>query len=326
MKRISIKDIAKALNVNVSTVSRALNDHPDLSQDTKERVQKMAVEMGYVRNKMAIHFRNRNSGLIALIIPEMNTFFFPSVIRAIEDATRKHGHNLIVLQSNQSISQEKENVQICRDFGVDGVLVSLSNQTTDLSHFYDLREQDIPVVFFDKVIFDDRVYTITIDDEGATETAVRHLLARGHRKVGAVLGNVNVSITKDRLKGYQSSLKEQGLEIDKNLICHASTVEKAFHKVTKLLETEHPTALFVMSDELLVGTMQAVQRLDNIALPEIICISDGFAPDFYTPPIHYVLHSGYEVGHEAAQSLFRLIDGLPISQQHYRVPLKLVVQ
>ena len=324
MKRISIKDIAKALNVNVSTVSRALNNHADLSQETKERVQQKAIEMGYVRNQMAIHFRNRHSGLIALIIPEMNSFFFPSVIRAIEEYTRLHGHNLIVLQSNQSLEKEKENVNICRDLGADGVLVSLCNETTNLNHFKTLKEQDIPFIFFDKVIFDDTIYSVTINDAAAAATATTHLLDLNHRTLAAVLGNKNLSITKDRLNGYQMALKKQGVEVNRNLICHASTIEKACAKVKKMLEEENPTALFVMSDELLVGTMQAVQQMGK-ALPEIICISDGFAPTLYTPPIHYVHHSGYEVGKVAAQSLFRLIDNLPVPIQHAQVEVKLVV-
>ena len=148
MARITIKDIAKLLEVNPSTVSRALKDHPDIGEKTKEKIRRVAKDLGYFPNYQAIRFRQRKSGLVGLIIPDMGMFFFPSVVKAIEEITRKNGYNLIVFQSNEILEKEIESTKICQSFGVDGLLICLSNETTTLQHFEEiLQKQNASCLF-----------------------------------------------------------------------------------------------------------------------------------------------------------------------------------
>jgi len=191
MNRITIKDIAKLLDVNPSTVSRALKDHPDIGAATKKKIQQVAKELGYRPNYQAIRFRQNKSGLIGLIIPEMGMFFFPSIIEAIEEITKKNGYHLIILQSNESLEKEKENALICKNFGVDGLLVCLSKETTAVPHFMDMIQSKIPVVFFDKVLQNKALSTVVINDYNASFMAINHLAKKGYKKISGVFASLS---------------------------------------------------------------------------------------------------------------------------------------
>lgn len=310
MGRITIKDIAKLLKVNPSTVSRALKDHPDISLETRELVKRVAADLGYSPNIQAISFRNRESKLIGLILPDMNMFFFPSVILAIEEEIRKKGYHLVVLHSNDRLEREIENVNFCQNFGVDGILVSLSKETDNVQHFNSIIERGVPVVFFDKVLEGQNNALVVIEDEVVSEKAVNYLIKRGRRRICGLFGNPNLTISKLRYIGFMTALKNAGLEVITEFVIFANDIDQTKSAVVALFDNaEPPDAIFAMSDELLVGTMEAMNRLD-IKVPEevaVISISDGQVPHFYYPPITYVEHSGKQVGKKAAELLFDMI-------------------
>jgi len=226
MGRITIKDIAKLLEVNPSTVSRALKDHPDIGKATKEKIQQVAKELGYQPNYQAIRFRQNKSGLIGLIIPEMGMFFFPSIIQAIEEITKKNGYNLIIFQSNDSLIKEKENALICQNFGLDGLLVCL---------FTDSLQAKIPVVFFDKVIQKKEVPSVVINDQMASYTAINHLARKGYKKISGVFGNPNLEITQSRKKGFLAALAKHQLTYHEKFCFYTDTLKEAKNKFTNLL-------------------------------------------------------------------------------------------
>lgn len=312
MSRITIKDIARLLSLNASTVSRALSNHPNVNPETRQKVFEVAQEMGYIPNSLAVNLRRKHSGLIALILADMNMFFLPSVIRAVEEQVRQAGYHLIILQSNNDLSVETQNLHICRQMSVEGILISLSWQTRDLRHFAALFEDKIPIVFFDKTPPEDGYNTVAIDNRQAAYRAAHYLLEKGYRHFIGLLGKPSLSMTQERLAGYQQALGEFGLPVDESRLIFAENSQSAKEQVFPLLKkTGQKAALFAMSDEVMVGAVQAAGRA-GCRIPEdlaVVCISDGFAPEFYNPPITHLFHSGYEVGLTASKLLFQLILG-----------------
>lgn len=311
MGRITIKDIAKLLEVNPSTVSRALKDHPDIGKATKEKIQQVAKELGYQPNYQAIRFRQNKSGLIGLIIPEMGMFFFPSIVKAIEEITKKNGYNLIILQSNDSLEKEKENALICQNFGLDGLLVCLSKETSTIGHFTDILQSKMPVVFFDKVIQKKETSTVVINDQMASFTAINHLARKGYKKISGVFGNPNLEITQSRKKGFLNALTKHQLPYREEFCFYTDTLAEAKTQFSDLLmQDELPDAVFAMTDQTLAGIIQAIYE-KGLVIPEqlaVICISNGNLPYYLNPQITHIRHSGYMVGKTAVELLFDLMN------------------
>ena len=323
MARTTIKDIAKRLNINPSTVSRALRDHPDVSLQLKETIRQLADKMGYKPNYMAINLRRGSSHTIGLIIPEIAPFFFPSVIRAVEEATHEKGYNLLVLHSNDSIDREIENAEICANMGVDGILVSLSRQSHDIEHFQELMAAGIPIVFFDKILPDTAAHKVVMPGVQAAALAVGKLLEDNPfcKNPTGFFADTRMSITEDRLKGFKQALEAGGRTIDEQSIVYTDTPEEAKKKMTELWQSDdRPDGVFAMSDEILSGIIQAVYEL-GIRVPEdlaLVAISDGQLPLYIPFPIPYVKTSGYELGKASAALLFQLIMKMPIlPDTHY---------
>lgn len=329
MKRFTIKDIAKALDITPSTVSRALKDHPDVSEKTRQRVKEVAAELNYRPNTLAINFRKRNSGLIALVLPDLNTFFFPSVIKAIQEATKAAGYHLIILQSDNTLQSEKQSIDFCQQVAVDGLILCISQETSNLKHLSSLFRQNIPIVFIDEVIKADHCITVGLDDFQAGYKVGHYLLQKGHERIAVILGNAQLNLTQERLQGCRSAFREANQNIESSLIANANTPREAsevFHDLWKNT-AKKPTAVFVMTDELLVGVMPVVQEL-GIIVPDqlaMICISDGEAPSYFHPPITHLLHDGTLVGETAIQTLFELLQGERKQiQQAFYVDAKLI--
>lgn len=310
MSRITIKDIAKLLGVNPSTVSRALKDHPDIGAAMKAKVQQVAKDLGYYPNYQAINFRQRKSKLIGLILPDMSMFFFPDMIKSIELITKKNGYNLIIFQSNESFDKERECALVCQNFGVDGLLVCLSRETLTLDHFDVFTQERIPVVFLDKVIRGTNNATVDIDDFMASYTAINHLAKKNYKKIAGGFGSINLTMTQQRKAGFKAALEKHQLPFYSHLCFHGNTIEEVKKQFTLLLQTERPDAIFTMTDEVLAGVIQVIHE-QNLSIPEdiaVISISNGNLPYYLYPKITYIKHSGQFIGKAAADLLFDLID------------------
>lgn len=311
MKRTTIKDIAEMLGVNISTVSRALSGHPDVGEEMRTTIKNLAEKLNYHPNSQAINFRKQKSRLIGLIIPEISSFFFPSVIKAIENMAHTRGYNLLVLQSNDDLQREIENIRVCYDNRVEGLLVSVSKNTFTIDHFFPLINEKIPVVFFDKVLPSNNIHKVMIDDRQATMKAIDYLASTGCTSIWGLFGNPNFSITQMRLQGFRDALLAAGLPYNFHRLKFAGSSEEAKKIVMEVYEQEKPDAFFAMSDEILIGMAAGLREL-KVNVPQecsIIGISDGFLPHFLDPKITYIKHSGYEVGSQAVSRLCDLIEG-----------------
>lgn len=311
MSRITIRDIAKLLKVNPSTVSRALKDHPDIGSATKKLVNQVAEDLGYQPNYQAIHFRQRKSKLIGLILPDINRFFYPDMVKAIEEVTKNKGYNLIIFQSNELLEREKESVALCQSFGIEGLLIALTAETASLSHFERLLQNDIPVVLVDKTIKEANNAMVTIDDFTAAFMAIQHLANKNYRRIAGVFANENLQITQQRKAGFQAALKKNQLPFSPEICCHANAnvnIKQLFHQL--LQQPEKPDAVFLMTDELLAEIIQVIYEND-LKIPEdiaVTCISNGYLPYYLNPTITHIKHSGYQVGQTAANLLLDLIE------------------
>ena len=293
-------------------------------------VKRVANDLGYSPNFQAISFRNRESKLIGLILPDMNMFFFPSVIQSIEEETRKRGYHLVVLHSNDRLDREVENVHFCQNFGVDGLLVSLSKETDNIQHFSNIIERGVPVVFFDKVLESQEKSLVIIQDEVVAEKAVQHLIDKGRKRICGLFGNPNLTISKLRYVGFSKALKDANQSLSPDYTIFANDIDQAKTAMQNLFRSETPPdAVFAMSDELLVGAMEAINSC-ALNVPEdiaIISISDGQAPNFFYPPITYVEHSGKQVGKKATELLFDMIKSKhPFASQKIILDTQIILQ
>ena len=309
--RVTLKDIATKLNLSMATVSRALADHPDISGPTKQRVREVAQALSYIPNYRARYLRAKHSRLIALIVPEMNTFFVPSMIAGINRVVQQNDYSLIVFQSDNSIVQERRLVEYCTQLSTDGVLLVLSSETSDLTHLDSLHDSGIPVVLLDRTIETAKYTTITIDDQEAGRAAANYLIDHGHTRSIGVFGDQRQRISALRLKGFRRGHSERSLPIEESQILQLTLVGELEGQLDRAF-VAHPdlTAIFTMTDELLVHTHHLLCRRGS-RIPEevsIFAISDGQAPAFLYPNVTHLRHSGLEVGERTAHILIGMIE------------------
>jgi LacI family transcriptional regulator len=308
MKRATIKDIAAIAGVNVSTVSRALRDHPDIGLALRTKIKQLALELHYHPNMLAVQLRKQKSNTIGLIIPEANMYFVPSVIKGISETVQKAGYRLLVLQSGESFEQELENVTICNEYGVEGLLISLTNETAHLDHLNDLKEAGIPIVLMDKILDNTAFDEVLIDDIQATQLCVNYLIETGCKRILGLFGNANMMITHKRLEGFRSLIETK--QVDFGLSSEYRFVDNTFTAwacVEQIFPLFQPDAIFAMSDEIIAGVIPALKKM-KIQIPEqcsVIGISDGYLPQILDPQISFLHHDGFALGKMAAKHLLK---------------------
>lgn len=311
-KRVTIKDLAKMLNLSTSTISRALSDHPDISDATKKRVATVAEELNYTTNVHARFFRKQHSGLIALVLPEVNMFFTPSLIRGINKSMANTNFSLITFLTNDRYKREKEVIKQCLNWAVEGVLISLSKETYDLSHLAPLAKAQIECVLLDKSLNNQQYHSVTIDSIDASYQAVHHLIEKGHRNIVGIFGNPSLRISQERLQGYKKALVENGIPfLEENIVSVDQDTSLDFILPPVLNHNKDITAIFTMSDELLAKSLYHIERL-GLKVPQdisIVSISDGVYPYLTHPRVTHVKDSGSKMGKSAGKLLIDQIAG-----------------
>ena len=308
--QITIKDIARILGISPSTVSRALKDHPDINSDTKKAVNELANKLKYQPNAVALSLKNSRSNTIGIIIPEIVHYFFSSVISGIEDIASQRGYTVIICQSNESFDREVANAKTLLSHRVDGILISISKQTNTFTHFQNLQEGGIPLVFFDRIAPGINADQVIIDDIEASYDATRHLIENGCKRIAHFAGPQSLLIGRNRLQGYINALTEAGLPVDNRLIIQADTFEKARNTVGQMLDSGTiPDGIFAVNDMTAIGAMQTIKKR-GLRIPEdvsIVGFSDGYLSGVTDPHLSSVDQHGYEMGTMAAEMLFKRI-------------------
>ena len=313
-RQVTMKEIAKKLGVSVSTVSRALQDSPELHAETKRKIVEAAKEMNYRPNLLAQSLRISRSKTLGVIVPEITSHFFASCISGIQDLANTRGYNVIICQSNESLVLEKANIQTLVSSQVDGLLISLSRETTTFDHLHDLYQREINFVLFDRVEEEIPVSKVTFNDAGGAYQVVKHLLENGSRRIAYVSGPEELYISKKRKEGYLRALTEFGVEADPILV-HITDLTLAGNlQVAKdLLEMDpRPEAVFCMIDPVAVDVL-TYWKSKGINIPEDIALA-GFTDNptaaVVEPPLTTVAQPGYEMGKLAVAHLLDQLDGI----------------
>jgi LacI family transcriptional regulator len=315
LETITIKDIAKALNLSTSTVSRALRNSYEINPETKKLVMEYAEKMNYRPNPIALSLRDSKSKTIGVIIPEIANHFFSQLINGIESIAYNLGYHVIIFQSHESYEREVANTNYLVSRKVDGLLVSLSSLTTDLSHFDELQEKGLQIVFFDRVPAAIDTHKVVADNFSGSYLATEHLIKGGRKRIAHVTSPAYLSITTERLEGYKRALEDYGMLYDESYVkyCHhgGKVVSENEAAVQELLEMpEQPDAIFTASDRITTGCMSVLKK-NNIKIPETIALV-GFTnlsvAELLNPPLTAVVQPALEMGQQATELLIKLIE------------------
>ena len=319
----TLKRISEMLSISISTVSRALKNHPDISDKTKQKVNDLATMLDYEPNPYAIQLSSKTSNVLGLIVPKVSDLFYTSFIDAVEEESRKNGYSLIILKTDNNAEVEINHVKFCKKQRVAGLFASVTPNTTTLEVFERLRDVEIPVIFYDRVPTTDKFVRACFADKAAATLAAETILAKKKKKVLAIFGDTHISITQQRMQAFKDVFK-QHKATSKLIIKHANNFLEANDVVLEQFKNgDIPDTIFCMSDEILVGAMKALQIL-HLSVPEqvsIITISNGFYPQLYYPEITYVETSGYKLGKLAFEIMMKTIGGDKTIQEYDVEPL-----
>lgn len=281
-EKVTIHDIAKKLNITASTVSRALNDHPRISTATKKAVLKVAEKLNYQPNNIAAALRNGKSNILGIIVPTIDRSFFSSVIRGIEEIANTSRYNVMICQTYDKYEKELQTVEALLNARVDGIIVSHSKDAHDFSHLIKVKERGIPLILFDRFNSDLEVSQVVIDDFLGAYKATEHLIQQGCKRIAHFTNTIKVSIYKERLRGYQEALKNNGLIYDESLVIESNLqLEDGRNSMLQLLKLKAlPDAVFSASALGIAGAMQVLKER-KIKIPGDIALV-GFSNEAFT--------------------------------------------
>ncbi len=315
--QITIKDIARALNISPSTVSRALKNHPDISQDTKDVVNKYAKDFNYKPNTLALSLRMSKNNTIGVIVPEINNYFFSSVLSGIEQVANQEDFNVILCQSGENYEKEVRDTQALIATRVSGVLASLCKHTTNYDHFQEIIDSYIPLVFFDRICIGINSDRVVVDDYAGAFAAVEYLIQTGCKRIAFYSSPLHLEISKNRKNGYLDALRKYSIPVDESLIRVCDTREEAIIITPEILESENrPDGFFAINDHCAAGILYAV-KLAKLKVPDDIAIfgfSDGELAKACDPMLSTVEQHGFEMGKYAAKLLLDKINGITHGQ------------
>jgi LacI family transcriptional regulator len=316
MQQSTLKKLSEALGISISTVSRALKDHPDISAATKLKVKELAAAMEYEPNSYAVQLRTRQSNVLGLLVPSIDNFFYDSFIAAVEDEARKVGYSVLIMQSRDNVEIETANLNIFRKNMAMGVFATVSIATEDMAPFHKLEDLKIPVVFFDRVPEEKGFHTVCLSDADAARLAAEAIIEKKKQNVLALFGHPHLSISRVRSKTFVDTFKQQLPSA--NITLHFPEQPEPSYELAMnaLQSTNPPDVIFCMGDLILIGVMRAIHQL-NLKVPEdvaVISISNGFIPTMYNPVITYVETSGYKLGKLSFSQMLGRLKGEEVSE------------
>ena len=306
MKNLTLKDIAIALNISVTTVSKALKNYPDVSVKTKERVKAYAEKVNFTPNSFAAYLRTHESKTVGIVIPRLNHFFFSSILRGIITEAEKHEYMTFILCSDESYELEKTQIQRLLNKNVDGIFLSIADKTHDLTHIQNIMDKDTNLVIFDKYSKLTPCSSVVIDDRKAAYTAVEHLIKKGKKRIAHFRGPLLPQNSIDRFLGYRRALEENGIEYDKDLvfICDEINDSEGYDHMQQILDQKMDVdAIFAVADLPAVGAIKCLIE-NKVQIPEEIAVmgfSNWLISSFITPSLSTIDQPGELMGRKAFQ-------------------------
>jgi LacI family transcriptional regulator len=323
-RKVTLKQIAKELDVSISTVSKSLRDSSEISEDTRQKVQAFAKLYNYKPNNIALSLKNRKSKTICIIIPEIIHHFFATVISGVEHVANKKGYNVIVCLSDESFDKEVINMEMLANGSIDGFIMSLSKETQqkrDFHHITEVINQGMPVVMFDRVTNDILCDKVIIDDNLAAFNATQYLVDKGFKKIALITTVDYVSVGKLRTEGYVKALKNNDIAVDESLILKIEDTDNFEAPIESLLTNNEIDAIFAVNEIFAVTAIKTATRLGK-KVPQdisIIGFTDGIISKYSSPSITTVGQNGVKMGEKAAKML---IEKLEIEEEDYEEQYK----
>lgn len=317
---ISLKDLASLLGVSISTVSRGLRNHPDISPDLCSKIQELARQLNYSPNPLAMGLLKQQTKMIGVIVPDIVTHFYSSIISGIESVAKEKGYFILITSSGERYEKEIESVENLLKARVDGLIVCISQETNEFSHFEKLTKTGIPLVFFDRICESLKVPSVTVDGTMAAKELTKHFYNNGCRRIAYISGPEHLNISRNRKEGYFEGLKECGLTFNSELLVESKLNEKdATIAAQKLLSlSQKPDAIFGINDTIAFALMKEIKK-HGLKIPEDVSLA-GFTDEFHStvvdPPLTSVTHPAFKMGQEAAKLFFKCITSkTPISEK-----------
>jgi LacI family transcriptional regulator len=319
---ITIKDIARALNLSVSTVSKALRSSHEISDETKKAVMAYAAEHNYKPNPIAQSLKRGRSKSIGVIVCNIDNNFFSAVINGIESVARQKDYNVIITQSQESYDREVANSEHLSSRSVDGLIISLSAETKNVDHLIKLHDKGLSMVFFDRITDEIDTHKVIADNFKGAYEATKHLISQGFKRIAHITSSGSLSITLERLEGYKKALADAGMRIQDQYIkfCqHGGMIpDETGQALTELLQLPNrPDAIFTASDRLSTTTLSLLRKM-SIAVPDQIALvgfTNSISADIFHPSLTSVVQPAKEMGQAATDLLIQLIEAIrPVSE------------
>ncbi len=310
-RHVSLKDLATELNISISTVSRALRNHPDIRPELIRKVQELARAKNYTPNPLAMGLLRQETRMIGVIVPDLVTHFFSSVISGIEYVAKQKGYYILISSSSESYEKEVESVQNLLKTRVEGLIVCLSQETCCYDHFDPLINNEIPLVFFDRVCRTDEVPSVVADNADAARRVTRHFYENGCRRISFISGPAHLSISQERYQGYLLGLQDCNLPFDEDLVIHCDLSPDDASRATRSLLRlkKHPDGIFGINDTVIFSAMKEIRQF-GLNIPTDISLV-GFTGEYHStvvePSLTSVTHPTFEMGKEAARLFFERI-------------------
>jgi len=321
-RKVTLKQIAKELDVSISTVSKSLRDSSEISEDTRLKVQAFAKLYNYKPNLIALSLKNKKTKTIGIIIPEIVHHFFATVISGIEHVANERGYNVIVCLSDESFDKEVINMEMLANGSIDGFIMSLSKETQqrkDFHHISEVINQGMPVVMFDRVTNDVLCDKVIIDDNLAAYQAVESLINNGFKKIGLITTVDYVSVGKLRTEGYVKALLSNGIPINNDFIVKIEDIDNCSNQIEELLTKNDLDSVFAVNELFAVTAIKTAKRL-QMKVPEdvaIIGFTDGIISNYSSPSITTVSQNGIKMGNKAAQMLIERLESEDEENEQY---------
>ncbi|MEN2414170.1 LacI family DNA-binding transcriptional regulator [Flavobacterium mesophilum] len=312
-RKITLKQIAKELDVSISTVSKSLRNSLEIGEETRLKVQAFAKFYNYKPNNIALSLKNRKTKSIGIIIPEIVHHFFSTVINGVEQVANEHGYSVVICLSDDSFDKEVLNMEMLANGSIDGFIMSLSKETQfkgDFHHITEVINQGMPVVMFDRVTNDILCDKVIIDDKAAAYEAVQSLIDNGRKKIALVTTVDYVSVGKLRTDGYEKALLDNGIPFNEDLIIKIEDVDTCEITISELLHARAFDAVFAVNELFAVTIIKTASKM-GLKVPEdlaVIAFTDGIISKYSTPSITTVSQSGEKMGNKAAKMLIERLE------------------
>ena len=328
-KRISLKDLAHELGVSIATVSRALRNSPEIGQEMQMKVKELAKRLNYRPNPFAQSLRKEGPRIIGVVVPNLVTHFYAAVLDGIEDEARRAGYSVISSNSHESCEDEMRAIDNFVNLHVEGIIASVSQNTTDYSHFEKVSKMGIPLVFFGRTCLPDLFSSVTANGDVAAQEATQHLIDTGSRRVAFLGGPNHLDMVKRRKHGYLEALRDNRIPIDRELVvCNRIDFDLVVEATKQLLQIENrPDAILAVNDTVTFAAFNAVKEM-GLRIPEDVALI-GFTDDqharYVTPQMSAIEDQSYKMGCVAYDLLQKSISGDPNKYKKI-VPQKLVIR